>query len=113
MDALRAANLAVKFALEIAAATAFAYWGATVSTGAVAVVPAVAAPLIAIVLWGRFAAPRAPRRLPLRLRAPFELGVFALAALALWAASSAAAIGFASAVIANSLLLTLLRQWET
>lgn len=112
MDALRATNLAVKFALEIAAVTAFAYWGATVSSGAVAVVLAVAAPLIAIVLWGRFAAPRAPRRLPLRLRAPFELGVFALAALALRAVSSAAAIGFASLVIANSLLLTLLRQWE-
>jgi Protein of unknown function (DUF2568) len=112
VDALRAANLAVKFALEIAAVTAFAYWGATVSSGAVAAVLAVAAPLIAIVLWGRFAAPRAPRRLPLRLRAPFELGVSALAALGLRAASSAAAIGFASVVIANSLLLTLLRQWE-
>ncbi len=113
MDALRAANLAVKFVLEIAAVTAFAYWGATVSSsGVVAVMLAVGAPLIAIVLWGTFAAPRAPRRLPLRLRVPFELGVFALAALALRAASSAAAIGFASVVIANSLLLTLLRQWE-
>ncbi len=119
VDALRAANLAVKFALELAAVTAFAYWGTTGSgsgsgsgSGAVAVVLAVAAPLIAIVLWGRFAAPRAPRRLPLRLRAPFELGVFALAALALATTSTAAAIGFASAVIANSLLLTLLRQWE-
>ncbi len=112
MDALRAANLAVKFALEIAAVTAFAYWGATVSSGAVAVVLAVAAPLIAVVLWGRFAAPRAPRRLPLRLRARFELAVFALAALALWATSPASAIAFSSVVIANSLLLTLLHQWE-
>ncbi len=117
MDALRAANLAVKVALEIAAVTAFAYWGTTVGgsgcgSGAVAVVLAVAAPLIAIVLWGRFAAPRAPRRLPLRLRAPFELGVFALAALALATTSTAAAMAFASVVIANSLLLTLLRQWE-
>ena len=113
MDALRAANLAVKFVLEIGAVTALAYWGATVSSnGAVAVVLAIAAPLIAIVLWGRFAAPRAPRRLPLRLRVPFELGVFALAALALQGASSAATIGFASVVIANSLLLTLLHQWE-
>jgi Protein of unknown function (DUF2568) len=110
--ALRTANLAVKFALEFAAVAAFAYWGATVAGGVVAVVLAIAAPLVAVVLWGRFAAPRAARRLPLRLRAPFELGVFALAALALLAASEAVAIMFTSVVIANALLLTLLSQWE-
>ena len=112
MAALSAANLAVKFALEIAAVTAFAYWGATVGSGVVAVVLAIAAPLAAVTLWGRFAAPRAKRRLPLRLRAPFELAVFALAALALLTASSAAAVVFTSVVIVNSLLLTLLGQWE-
>ena len=96
MAALSAANLAVKFALEIAAVTAFAYWGATVGSGVVAVVLAIAAPLAAVILWGRFAAPRAKRRLPLRLRAPFELAVFALAALALLTASSAAAVVFTS-----------------
>ena len=91
---------------------AFAYWGATVGSGVVAVVVAIAAPLGAVILWGRFAAPKATRRLPLRLRAPFELAVFALAALALLTASSAAAIVFTSAVIVNSLLLTVLGQWE-
>jgi Protein of unknown function (DUF2568) len=110
--ALGAANLVVKFALEIAAVTAFAYWGATVSSGVVAVVLAIAAPLVAVVLWGRFAAPRATRRLPLRLRAPFELTVFGLAALALLTASSTAAIVFTSVVIVNSLLLTVMGQWE-
>jgi hypothetical protein len=112
LAALRAGNLAVKFALEIAAIAAFADWGATVGSGAAAVLVGIAAPLIVVILWGRFAAPRATRRLPLRFRAPFELSVLALAALALLTASSAAAIAFASVFIINSVLLAVLGQWE-
>ena len=44
-------------------------------------------PLVAIVAWGTFAAPRARRRLATGVRVPFELSVFALAALALLSAS--------------------------
>jgi hypothetical protein len=112
LAALRAGNLAIKFALEIAAVAAFAYWGSTAGSGAAAVLLAIAAPLIAVILWGRFAAPRATRRLPLHLRAPFELAVFGLAALALLTGSSAAAVAFASVFIVNSVLLTVLGQWE-
>jgi hypothetical protein len=112
VTALSAANLALKFVLEIAALVAFAYWGASIGSGVGAVGLAIAAPLVVAILWGRFAAPKATRRLPLRLRAPFELAVFALAALALLTASSAAAIVFALVVIVNSLLLTTLGQWE-
>ena len=112
MVAVSAANLALKFALEIAALVAFAYWGGTVGSGAVPVLLGIGAPLLAAILWGTFAAPRAKRRLPLALRAPFELAVFALAALALLTASTVAAIVFASLVIVNSALLTVLGQWE-
>ena len=106
-------NLALKFLLELGALAAFGLWGAAVANGPAAVVLAVALPLGVAGLWGRFAAPRARRRLPLRLRAPFELGVFALAALALRGAG-AAAWGAAFVVIAavNALLLTAFRQWE-
>ncbi len=110
---LRSTNLAVKFGLELVALGAFAYWGATVTSGAVAILLATAAPLAAAILWSRFAAPMAPARLPLRLRIPFELTVFGLAALALLRASSAAAVGFGAVVIANSLLLTAFGQWES
>lgn len=112
LTGLRAGNLAVKFALELVAIGAFAYWGANVAGGLGAVLLAVAAPLVAVVLWGRFAAPRSNRRLALRLRIPFELAVFALASLALIRASSVAAIAFAAIVLGNALLLTLLDQWE-
>lgn len=110
---MKALNLGLKFLLELAALAAFGLWGATVGSGLTAVVLAVALPLVGAALWGRFAAPRARRRLPLRLRAPFELGVFALAALALWGAG-APAWGAAFAVIAaaNALLLTAFGQWE-
>jgi hypothetical protein len=109
---LKAANLAVKFVLELFALGAFAYWGATAGNGVGAVVLAIAAPLAAGILWGRLAAPRARHRLPLRQRVPFELTVFALAALALLTLSLAVALAFASLVIANSLLLTVFGQWE-
>ena len=113
MAGLKATNLALKFLLELAAVAGFAYFGATAASGALAVVLAIALPAMMIVLWGRLAAPRAPRRLPLHRRAPFELGVFALAAVALAVAGQpAAAIAFAGVATANALLLTVWRQWE-
>ena len=106
-------NLAVKFLLELAALAAFGLWGASIASGVVAVLLAIGLPVVVAVLWGAFAAPRARRRLPLRLRAPFELAVFALAALALWQAESLA-WGAALGVIAvvNAALLTVFDQWE-
>jgi hypothetical protein len=113
LAALRASNLAVKFLLELAAISAFAYWGGTIGSDATPVLVAVAAPLLAVVLWGVFAAPSSTRRLPLAVRAPFELGVFALAALALLASVSLLAAGlFAGVAALNAVLLTVLDQWE-
>jgi hypothetical protein len=110
---MRAANLFAKFMLELAALAAFAFWGSTIASGIAAVVIAIAAPFVMAVLWGWFAAPRAKRRLPLPARVPFELGVFALATVALVAASSTlAAVVFASAVLINAALLTVFGQWE-
>jgi hypothetical protein len=78
----RASNLALKFLLELAAFASFAFWGASVGSGAVSVALAIAAPAVAIGLWGLFAAPRSKRRLPTAARVPFELSVFALAIVA-------------------------------
>ena len=106
-------NLVVKFLLELAALAAFGLWGASIASGIQAVLLAIGLPVVVAVLWGRFAAPRARRRLPLRMRAPFELGVFALAALALWqAASPAVGAAFAAIAVANAALLSVFDQWE-
>ncbi len=110
---MKPANLAVKFLLELAAFAAFAYWGAETGTGATAVVLAILAPAAAVAIWSVFAAPRSSRRLPLAARAPLELGVFALAVVALAVAGSAVlAIAFGVVAALNAILLTVFRQWE-
>lgn len=113
MNALRALNLALKFVLELAAMAAFAIWGASADGAVLAVLLAVITPALAIALWGIFAAPRSPRRLPTRARIPFELTVFALAALALLASGhETVAIIFAATAAINAALLGRLEQWD-
>jgi hypothetical protein len=107
------ANLALKFLLELAAIAALAYWGATSTDGVLAVLLAILAPALFIVLWARFAAPRSDHRLPARSRVPFELGLFALAAVALAVARAPVlAAAFAVLVVVNAALLTVFDQWE-
>jgi hypothetical protein len=110
---VRVLSLGLKFIVELAAFAAFAYWGASVGDGAVPVALAIAAPAVAIVLWGAFAAPRATRRLGSAARIPFELGVFGLAVVALFAAGApVAAFALAVAAASSAVLLTALGQWE-
>jgi hypothetical protein len=110
---VKAANLALKFGLELAALAAFAYWGTTLGGVPVSVLAAAAAPVAMIVLWGTFAAPRARHRLPRASRIPFELAVFALAAGALVAAGARVpAAAFAALVLLNGVLLTSFDQWD-
>src|SRR5690349_15984081 len=111
---MRAANLALKFLLELAAIAAFAYWGTTVGHGVVSVVVAIAATALFVVLWGTFAAPKAGHRLPAARRVPFELAVFALAVAALVAAGAPLAAAILGVLVAiNSVLLTVFQQWES
>jgi len=113
MEAARAANLTLKFLLELAALAAFATWGASVDGTGVAVLLGVGIPVVVAALWSRFAAPKSPRRLPARARVPFELAVFALAALSLFAAGHRSlAIAFSAAVVVNAVLLTWFQQWD-
>jgi hypothetical protein len=113
MAALRAGNLALKFGVELAAIVSLGYWGASLGGSLLPVVMMVLAPAAMIALWGRFAAPRARRRLPRRTRIPFELTLLLLAAGALLAAGEGAwAAILAAAVVVNALLLTAFGQWE-
>jgi hypothetical protein len=114
MRALASANLAVKFLLELAALALFGYWGAVVGDGIFAVVLAVAAPALMVVVWGVFAAPRSARRLPAPARIPLELGVFALACAAGFAAgATVAATVFGVVVVLNAVGLTAFGQWSS
>lgn len=109
---LASTNLTVKFLLELAALALLAYWGAVIGDGIVAVILAIAAPALMVVVWGRFAAPRAAGRLPATARIPLELGIFALACVAGYAAGAViASTVFAVLVVLNAIGLTLFRQW--
>ncbi len=113
MAAPRAGNLALKFGLELAAIAAFGYWGASLDGALLSAVTMVLAPAVMIALWGRFAAPRASRRLSPRARIPLELTILLLAAAALLAAGQdVLAAVMAVTVVLNALLLTAFRQWE-
>jgi Protein of unknown function (DUF2568) len=80
----RAANNALRLALELAALTALSAWGwHTGSNQPARLVLAAGAPLLAAAVWGQFVAPRAPRYLGLLGRLVVEAAVFGLAALAL------------------------------
>jgi hypothetical protein len=57
---VKAANLALRFLLELAALAALGYWGATVDADTAArVALGVGLPLAAALFWGMFVAPRA------------------------------------------------------
>ena len=102
------ANLALAFALELCALAALCYWGFSVGGGFVAkAVLGIGAPVCAAVLWGLFAAPRAPVSAPL-LGPGTKLLVFGSATLALYATGHRTlAIVFAVLVVANTIMVRL------
>jgi len=101
---VKAANLALRFVLELAALAALAYWGWGVTW-----VIAVAAPAAWIVLWATFGSPKARVKLSTPWRIVFEAVVFGAAAAALWAAGQeVGALVLFAAWAANRAALTAL-----
>ena len=102
------ANLTLAFALELCALAALCYWGFSVGGGPVAkAVLGIGAPVCAAVLWGLFAAPRAPVSVPL-LGLGTKLLVFGSATLALYATGHGVlALLFAIVVVANTIMVRL------
>lgn len=96
---MRAANLGVRFLLELAAMAALGFWGWNApGPVAVRVLTAAVPPLAAAMVWGTWVAPKARRRLPDPLRLVVEVLVFGNAVVGLlvtghpgWALALAAA----------------------
>ena len=102
MRGLAAVNLGIRFVLELCAYAALGYWGWTVNIAA-----AVLAPLAAMLVWWRFAAPKAPVTKTTRMAA--SLLVFVLAAVALAAAGQSwLGFGLVLLVVGNSAALRVL-----
>jgi hypothetical protein len=111
MSGIKAANLALRFVLELCAFAALAYWGARTGTSTVAKVAlGVGAPLLAVVAWGLFVAPRARIKVSEPTRLAVEVLVFGAAVAGLAATGrTTLALVLAVAVAVNS---TLVRVWS-
>lgn len=98
-------NLVLRFALELCALSALAFWGAHVDASRAATLTlAILAPLIAAVAWGLFVSPKAQIRAPRLIRLSIELAVFLAAAGGLVAAGEIGwAIAYSAAVVAHEL----------
>ena len=108
---MKAANLALRFALELSAIAALVYFGASLDASiAVKVIVAVVAPGAFIAAWARWIAPKASARLadPTRLWIELVLLAAAVGALAVAGRAVLAAI-FAALLLVNEALL---RAWD-
>ena len=108
---MKAANLIVRFLLEIAAIVvlaSLAFGHADAATRIAGVVGALAF----VALWGRFVAPRSTRRLPDPARLFLEICLFGAVAAALAVSSGTLAAGgvFAAVVALNEVLLFVFDQ---
>ena len=102
---IKAANLVVRFTLEIVTLVELAYWGVH-RGGAVGIALAVAAPVAAAAVWGRYAAPRSRHRLSLWPRTAVQAAYFAAGIVALAATGATGlALVVLAAVIVNGVLV--------
>jgi hypothetical protein len=109
VDALRYANLTLRFALELAALAALGYWGFAEHDGAAAILLGLGAPGLAALVWGLFVAPKAAVDLPPGGRLSCEVVVFAAAVCALWASDhTGPAVAMALAASVSRALLAAL-----
>ncbi len=107
---MKAANLALRFALEIASLVAFAFWGSQMSQSPWRLVTLLILPLAAALFWGTFVAPRAKARLDDPTRLTVEIVYFATAAGGVWAVGyPVLALAFFVVATANALAV---RAWE-
>jgi hypothetical protein len=109
MSAIRGANLALAFVIELAMLAGFAYAGWVGPEPVwLKFVLAVGLPALAILLWAVWAAPKAGKR---RLSEPgltiFKIAIFGAATFALWASGQ----GFWAAVFAVLAAINLIAAW--
>ena len=109
MDALKNANLGLRFVLELGALAAVAYWGWQTGDGATRWLLAIAAPTAVAVVWSLFVSPKARLDVPRLVRLAVEVGVWAAAGAALWAAGHPTlGIAFFVVAVASGVLTQIL-----
>lgn len=112
MNALKWANLGLRFLLELGLLAAFGYWGFKIGGSTLTRFGlGLGAPLLAALLWGIFLAPASARRLAEPGRLLAEVVIFGAAAAALVSAGrSTVAWIFGILVVLNKILMLIWRQ---
>lgn len=112
MALLKQLNIALSFVLEIAMLAAYAYWGYHAVTGPLRWLLAIAAPLLAAVVWGLLLAPKARRRVGSTAGIALSTVLFLLAALALFTSGQPGlGIAMLALTVVNRALLAAWHQW--
>jgi len=112
MQIIKLINQVVAFLLEIAMIIAIGYWGfhqgrTSLTKYSIAIV----LPIVAIILWGFFAAPKSEYRLAFPLRIVFELCLFAIASFLLYqTGNSKLATWFAVIALTNEIVAYFFKQ---
>ncbi|MFD6533983.1 YrdB family protein [Streptomyces sp. NPDC060184] len=109
---VRTVNELLAFFVEVVALVAFARWGWHASGNAVLrIVLAVGLPVVAAVVWGMFASPKARYTLPVAGVVAVKVLVFVCAVAALYdRGGTVSALSYAAVVAANTTLLTMDRR---
>ena len=112
MEIVKVMNLAIAFLLELVMLVIFGYWGYQHGAGPVLkYVLSGALLLLAILLWGYWAAPKSKHRLKFPIRLLFETGIFSVAAVLLFISHhQVPAISFFSLVILNKIIAYIYKQ---
>ncbi|HMB23714.1 MAG TPA: YrdB family protein [Anaerolineales bacterium] len=111
MSALKMLNLGVRFLLELCMLAAVGYWGFKTQTGMMKIVLGIGLPVLLIVIWSLFVAPRAVYPLHGVSHMLLSLILLGSGAVALFA-SGRTALGWAYAIIlvVNQILLIVWKQ---
>jgi len=111
MQVIKALTATSAFLLELFMLFSLAYYGYHSSTNKILnIVLAIGLPLIAIVIWGLFAAPKANYRITQPYRMLFELTLFLISAFLLYKTGKQTwAIAFAIVAIVTEVLAFLLK----
>lgn len=113
MAIVKGINVTLAFLLELAMLFAFGYWGwQRGQSGPAKWGLMLGLPLLAVLVWGAFFAPQARWRLSITPGLLLSLGLFLLAALALYQAHQpVAALVLAVIAMLNRVLALLWQQW--
>lgn len=112
MEIIKSVNQLIAFLLELGLFFIVGFWGFRQGQTSIAKYAfAIIFPMMAIVLWGIFAAPKSSNRLAFPVRLIFEMGLFMLASVLLYTTGNTTwAITFALTALISEIIAFVSKQ---